>query len=370
MATISSSASDDRWVVLGERQSGGIDGELVLFREELESLTATDLRNALRADASRYEPTTSVARVAAVPRGYVEEYGPYEPVEFSWDGQGFVVTVSFSTRWPDDGQEDTVVDSVARLVEPLLRRLRVGLVDVADDPWRTNVTELGMTVQFEPPLRGRTVKQLFELGEDVLRLCTAFGEKQIARDTVADVVRGGGAHLLVGQPEGNWLDAKSQQYNLKETAGKLSLALAVARFCNAEDGGLIVIGAHARKVPGGEVITRVPGVEVTAGAAARYLQVLNQHLYPLPARLRIDVVEAGDGKSLIIIDVPPQAENAKPFLVHGAIRADGVTEGAFISIVQRRGEGSVPITAPMIHATLAAGRAQLRGNARKMDDQT
>lgn len=66
---------------------------------------------------------------------------------------------------------------------------------------------------------------------------------------------------------------------------------------------------------------------------------------------------------LIAIEIPPQPEELKPFLVHGAITADGATEGTFISIVQRRGEGSIPITAPMVHATLAAGRALLRGQA-------
>jgi hypothetical protein len=62
---------------------------------------------------------------------------------------------------------------------------------------------------------------------------------------------------------------------------------------------------------------------------------------------------------LVLIDVPPQPEELKPFLVHGAI-VNGRIEGAFISIVRRRGESSIPITAPMIHSTLAAGRALLR----------
>ena len=63
---------------------------------------------------------------------------------------------------------------------------------------------------------------------------------------------------------------------------------------------------------------------------------------------------------LVLLDIPPQPEELKPFLVHGAI-VDGRVEGAFISIVRRRGESSIPITAPMIHSTLAAGRALLRG---------
>lgn len=44
----------------------------------------------------------------------------------------------------------------------------------------------------------------------------------------------------------------------------------------------------------------------------------------------------------------------------GAI-VQGRTEGAFISIVRRRGEHSVPLSPAVIHAALAAGRALLRG---------
>ena len=92
--------------------------------------------------------------------------------------------------------------------------------------------------------------------------------------------------------------------------------------------------------------------------ARRYQQVLEKRLFPPPDGLTIEAVPEGDGM-LVLIDIPPQPEELKPFLVHGAI-VDGRVEGAFISIVRRRGESSIPITAPMIHATLAAGRALLR----------
>lgn len=101
--------------------------------------------------------------------------------------------------------------------------------------------------------------------------------------------------------------------------------------------------------------------------ASRYRRVLDQRLYPPILGIRIDLVPTDKGKALIAIDVPPQPEESKPFLVHGAITAQGDVEGAFISIVQRRGEGSIPITAPMIHATMAAGRAFLRGQVTRED---
>jgi len=74
--------------------------------------------------------------------------------------------------------------------------------------------------------------------------------------------------------------------------------------------------------------------------------------------LQIEALAGNDG-DLVLLDIPPQPEDLKPFLVHGAI-IDGKTEGAFISIVRRRGDSSIPTIAAMIHATLAAGRALLR----------
>ena len=124
----------------------------------------------------------------------------------------------------------------------------------------------------------------------------------------------------------------------------------------------MVVGAHTKRVPGGEVIRSVPGVAPRYhDTVTRYLRVLDTHLYPPVLGLRVDEVPRPGGLAVILIEIPPQGEELKPFLVHGAITTDGETEGSFISIVQRRGEASVPITAPMIHASLAAGRALLRG---------
>lgn len=90
----------------------------------------------------------------------------------------------------------------------------------------------------------------------------------------------------------------------------------------------------------------------------RYQQVLARRLYPPPDGLTVRPI-ACQGGQLMLIDVPMQPEELKPFLVSGAI-VNGKTEDTFISIVRRRGDSSIPTTAPMIHSMLAAGRALLR----------
>lgn len=362
MPSVSFSCRSEEWSVHGEHRRGGPNGDLVLAREDLPRIEAVALKNALQSYCACYSSDSASASVSVLPAEYLDTDAPTEWIEFLWAGDRFLVDVMHIGEWPDDGDEREYVRRIADLVAPLLRESRSTLHSIELNDYAVAPPFAAVQLVLAVPWRGKTAADLFAIGEDVLRLCQAHGDAEVTRETVADLVRGGGAHILIGQPEGNWLDAKAEEYELGGMRGRISLAQAVARFCNAEDGGLIVIGAKAKKIPGGEVIRQVRGVVPRQhDTEARYRRVLDQHLYPPALALRVDVIPCGPDRSLIAIDIPPQPEELKPFLVHGAITAEGDIEGAFISIVQRRGEGSIPITAPMIHASLAAGRALLRG---------
>jgi hypothetical protein len=75
----------------------------------------------------------------------------------------------------------------------------------------------------------------------------------------------------------------------------------------------------------------------------------------------------GNGKGLLLISVPPQPREMQPYLVHGAVVGDK-NEGAFFSIVRRRGEASIPTSAAQIHAYIVAGKAFLQGSASAQAD--
>lgn len=364
MPTVTFSRRLEGWVVRGEDRRAGVNGELVLMRDELPLIAAVDLRRALSTCAIHADGDSCNAEVSDALEGDFDPEDGGGQVGFELADGELLVSVLHFGQWPDTGVEQEAIDKLRALVSPLLdhQHARLHSVEV-EDLWSTNL-HLAIRVRLAVPRRGRSAAAMFAIGEACLRLCDSFADSAISRASVADLVRGGCSELLIGQPEGNWLDAKAEEYDLTTTRGKISLAQAVARFCNGEDGGLIVIGAKAKRIPGGEEIRQVPGVLPRyADTPARYQRVLDQCLYPPVMGLRIDLVSATSGRSIISLDIPPQPEELKPFLVHGAITADGETEGSFISIVQRRGEGSIPITAPMIHATLAAGRALLRGTA-------
>jgi hypothetical protein len=195
--------------------------------------------------------------------------------------------------------------------------------------------------------RGRTLRELYDIGQDAYALFGAMHGGQLTRETAGDPIRTGHANVLIGQPEGHWLEVKRQHYDLSVDTGKIKLPESVSRFCNSEEGGLVVYGIASKKVPN-DVIRRICPLRRDKGMVGRYRRVLRDHLHPPPDNLRIEAVDMPDDGMLILIDVPPQPEELKPFVVHGAV-VDGKAEGEFISIVRRQGDETIPITAPMIH---------------------
>ncbi|WP_203336725.1 AlbA family DNA-binding domain-containing protein [Nocardioides limicola] len=368
MRTVAFSKRDGEWLVHGEERRSGMGGDLVLAHDELADLRAVDLRDALSSKAEYSGHKDSAACVSPLSLANLDTDVVGIEVGFEYrDGHLLVTAMHFGDR-SHDGDEHAAVAKVERLIAPYLAHKRATLASANVVDAYSGPEHLAIELRIALPIRGRTVQDLHDIGDGTRQLCDTLSSGSVSRGVVADLVRGGAAELLIGQPEGNWLDAKAQEYDLATLRGKVGLAQAVARFANGEDGGVIIIGAHAKKIPGGEEIRSVPGVSPRyKDTEARYRRILDHHLYPPVWGLRIDVVPTTDDKSLISIDIPPQPEELKPFLVHGAITADGDTQGSFISVVQRRGEGSMPITAPMIHASLAAGRALLRGAGRPQD---
>ncbi|MEK6310547.1 MAG: hypothetical protein V4755_07545, partial [Curtobacterium sp.] len=114
-----------------------------------------------------------------------------------------------------------------------------------------------------PPTDAVTVRDLYDLGDDLARLIDAFFGDAPTRGTVADLIRAGRADLLVGLPESSWLDVKSQEYGEpKDRLASYNVAVDVTAFCNAEDGGIIVLGGSTdqrKNDNGGEIITAVDG---------------------------------------------------------------------------------------------------------------
>jgi hypothetical protein len=356
--TVRYAPDNDAWFFGGHRRySDGADS-IVIKRNDLSAVTATDLARALR-QARRCGVEPEAVLIDLAPD---DEYSPKEsvvdPISFTLLNDGHLAIRCALTNDEYIEDEAQLQASLKPLIEPLLRRFQAHLTGVRADAYRSTAPYHHEALVM-PSTRGKTLGQLYELGDSVITLFEAAITGHVTRETVAALIIGGRADLLVGLTEEAWLDVKSQHYDLITARGKISLAEAVSRFANAEDGGIVVVGMDTKRIPGGEVIKSVRPVPIDTSTPRRYRQAIENRTFPFPTGLHIQTVETYVGHGLVVVSIPPQEEELKPFLVHGAI-VDGRIEGAYISIVRRSGEDSIPITAQQIHSTLAAGRALLR----------
>lgn len=329
------------------------DELLVLHEDDLDVLLAADLRRALAAPS--WIESARVSRTPAV--HFNPDQALVEPVAYRVAGTQLQINIEFEQDfWGDD--EDVTSGHVRALLSSLGRRHRFKVARAAPDPYRLQGPPYMWEATLIPVVGRRNLGELQQAADEALALLDATVSGQLTRTSTLELLRSGRPQALIGQQEGAWLDVKRDHYDLSTTGGKVALCQAVARFANSELGGIVVVGMEAKKVPGGEEIRRLSPLPHDPRMLRRYQSALEQHLFPAPDSLDLERLDLPEGM-LVVVHLPPQPEELKPFLVHGAI-VDGRTEGAFISIVRRRGESSIPVTAAAVHATLAAGRALLR----------
>lgn len=225
-----------------------------------------------------------------------------------------------------------------------------------------HVVEVLLTASDEDPC-----DKLIDAGRALTAYLNALKGDTLTARTIVDLLRGGHTKLLLGHKESAFLDVKSQQYNvgLNGDAGnrqKIELAQDVARFANGDQDAVLVLGYTEAKVGQDSVIKAVKEIDLEGFDPDTYLKILDAKVVPAVTGLRVESVETEPGKGIIFIYVPAQAPEMQPYLVHGVV-AEGKVEGAFFSIVQRRGEGSIAISASQIHGYLVAGKAFLRGES-------
>jgi hypothetical protein len=323
--------------------------------EDLVTIPAKDLKAAMR--TQQEGDTNHEVWLRVVTDGSPDddlEYLSSSPITFATYGHELVMELEVYDDVPLDQQPRGVYGG---RVKPLLERNRMWLEDVIEDHDYTGQHwHVRLRVGFH--VRGRTVGALVDDGLEMVELLNASSGGGVTRAVVSDLLRAGHATALLGQLETEWLEVKRQHFEMKGGRGKVRLAQTVAQFANHPDGGVVVIGMATKKVAGADTIHALTPVPRDPTMRRRYTQALQNHLYPPPEGLVVEVVEV-EGGSLLFIEVPPQPEELQPFLVQGAI-LDGEVHGGFISIVRRRDDESVATTAAAIHSTLAAGRALLR----------
>lgn len=207
-----------------------------------------------------------------------------------------------------------------------------------------------------------TIDTICQFAAELIALTRAFQSGAMNREGILAALRAGHAAMLVGLPEGQSLEAK-RPIKLDDELSKLELSKDVAAMANATAGGIIVIGAGTQNVGGRDIIQRLYHFPATK-AVQKFRGVLQKRIYPPIVGLQVEAVTTGTGE-LLIIDIPSQPDELKPFMIHGTSVSGGVRE-IFFSIPQRQGDSTNFLTLPGIHARLLAGQAWLDGRADRM----
>ena len=285
---------------------------------------------------TRWEPVWSAAELSQLLTPAVVAYGCTVTVSYTVDGAD-----------PDHAWDDMPFQPGEK--EALRERLRSEPHEV-----HAAVSVLG----------DATVAPLLAAGRDAAALLVAYERGDIDVAGARHLVRAAKPHLLAGIVESEWLEVKSGPYRIDEagptgTRSKIELAQDVARFANGDVDAILIVGIREEKRDNRSRLGTVTSVPLAKIDPDQHRAVIDQRVVPPVDGLAVERVDMGNGLGLLMISIPRQPHEMQPFLVHGAIVGDK-TEGAFFSIVRRRGEASIPTTAAQIHAYIAAGKAFLQ----------
>lgn len=135
--------------------------------------------------------------------------------------------------------------------------------------------------------------------------------------TQAELIRvlgSGDYDAILDTRESEWLDFKSQAYDLDSPSKGADLAADIAAFANA-GGGCILLGVHEAALPDSQekVASKTRGVPATSVNDERVRAHVRAHVHPLAhidiRRFPIDVLE------LILIEVRPLESHDRPAIV-------------------------------------------------------
>lgn len=366
-----------------------VDGVGTVAREKFSALRATErvlaaadmnsLAAAIR-NPDRYQfDLPDVIQIVLGGEDHDPFLFPADEVYISVDEQrisaAFDLMILPGTRLPDDDYR--------RLLQPSLAALGCRVAELEFALWDGSLEKEADWIDWTDPdeiselltearqlcvhVVGGSVANIIRGARQARALLTAVADRPLNAQAAAQLVRAGLLETVVGLRESEWLEVKSDGYHLgagssaDKARQKLELAQDVARFANGDTEAVLIVGYRTINAPDvGEVIDKVTPVKVIETNAEQHQKVIDAHVYPTVESLRVDQVLLGEGRAILVIEIPRQPDYLKPFLVHGAV-VGGRADGSFFSIVRRRDSHSVVTNPSQVHAQIAAGRALLRG---------
>jgi hypothetical protein len=251
----------------------------------LEGLRLSELRAAALRLRHRYDEDAGWAQWATDDDGAMFDVFDASPAEY-WDLDEDVplpldaelLAGRSGVRIRVIAMADASVDDerIEALATTAASRMR-GRVRSIERLWE-NTTGVGWAIEGELCRRSALATELLRFGAIIAATVSELSGS-VAPDAVINVIEAGFPDALVGLAESEWLEAKSQPWNLDAEYGKVELAQDVASLANAS-GGVIVLGARTHKVDGEETITHVDGIDPVRFSPHRARMVIDARVYP------------------------------------------------------------------------------------------
>ena len=176
-------------------------------------------------------------------------------------------------------------------------------------------------------------------------------------DQLTDIITNRRFDELIGQHETDVLETKSEPYQLKDDYGKSELAKDVSALANHE-GGYLIIGLRTEKDPTSlsDKIIEMRSFQRQHFDTEQYRQIISSWVYPSINNLNVVWIETDikTHKGLGIINVPPQPEEKKPFLITKTILDSGRRD-ILVGYAQRRHDQVEHISIEEIHQLIRNG---------------
>jgi len=161
---------------------------------------------------------------------------------------------------------------------------------------------------------------------------------------------------LVGSVETAWFDAKDQPYAASD-AGKRALGKDVTAFANAA-GGVILVGFRTKPSTNhyGDEIIEVRPFDATLVDTDQYRKIVNDWVFPAIQHVEIAWLPtlSDETRGIVMIRVPPQASEMKPFLVTKFVDGSKIVETIF-GYSERRGDANEPLRVAELQRALRIG---------------
>jgi len=173
------------------------------------------------------------------------------------------------------------------------------------------------------------------------------------------IISNGDFNSLKGKIENDFFECKSQIYDLKKEYSKRELAKDVSSFANS-NGGYILIGPKTKKSETrfGDEVIEIFLFDQGLVDPDQYENVIKDWIHPDEIHgIKIYWKKSKDNnsKGIIVIEIPPQKESLKPFLINKIIEEEKKVSETIFGYAERKGDRSDPKKIEDVHRIVRDG---------------